>query len=600
MKIRELSITNCLSFGDKGFNKDNIIKLADFNLFIGGNNAGKSNVLKLIGLFSRILRSIRERGNQSLQNIEVSFEGQSIDWVFAQDLNNKIGFSFSLEVEQIDQNIVNMTPEGQEAKNPVLTMLRLKKDWPKMLKLTGYIEYKENKHQVAITKVEIPNDHSAYSKEPILFDRETKKVLGLRPRYQGSDDQVWKLVQHQDENQWLIEYSLVSNAIFNFMHQIQDRIFKNLLVNIPAIREIKPLGDEIVESLFRLSYGSPEEIDLHDRLVGYIKNLVFAGESQNIRFVYPEESGKHRLKIQVGRVQLPLNSYGSGLEQMLSLAAQIVLKGKNKIILIEEPEAHFYPRLLREFIQFLKNNQIVLDHQYFVASHSNVFINEFINMQGNVFYVYPEQEKGTSPKYSQVELLDKEQLQILFRDLGVRPSDLLLANGILVVEGLTDKEVYADWARKIGKPFETASIIVIDVRGAGNIKKYLSSEAVQKTCVKTYALCDQNSEIMVRKAVKGIVADENILALKQGDIEDYYPRELVMEFVKEFAPKKGKKEDEIPNEIKQGETVKKLSELLNGDWWKKNLTEKVIKEMKPEQLDSEIRSKLTQIYDSIY
>ncbi len=45
----------------------------------------------------------------------------------------------------------------------------------------------------------------------------------------------------------------------------------------------------------------------------------------------------------------------------------------------------------------------------------------------------------------------------------------------------------------------------------------------------------------MRKAVEGIVPEENITqSLKKGDIEDYYPRELVLEFAREFAPKKGK------------------------------------------------------------
>ena len=223
-----------------------------------------------------------------------------------------------------------------------------------------------------------------------------------------------------------------------------------------------------------------------------------------------------------------------------------------------------------------------------------------INMQGNVFYVYPNQEKDTGTNYSQVELLDRDNLLDLFRDLGVRPSDLLFANGLLIVEGTTDKDVYADWARKIDKTFEKASIMVIDAEGAGNIKKYLLSDVIQNTCFQRYALYDKNAEDTVKNAVEGIVPEKNLIALEKGDIEDYYPRELVMGFVREFAPKKGKTEEEIPDEVKEGETVKKLSELLNGDWWKKNLAEKVIKEMKPEQIDDEIRNKLSQIYDSIF
>ena len=107
------------------------------------------------------------------------------------------------------------------------------------------------------------------------------------------------------------------------------------------------------------------------------------------------------------------------------------------------------------------------------------------------------------------------------------------------------------------------------------------------------------NEFLNRKDVKGIVPDENILNLKKGDIEDYYPRELVLEFAKELAIKKGKTETEIPTEIEEGETVKSLSKLLHGDWWKTLLAAKMIEEMKPEQIQDEVKGKLTKIYDSI-
>jgi predicted ATP-dependent endonuclease of OLD family len=185
----------------------------------------------------------------------------------------------------------------------------------------------------------------------------------------------------------------------------------------------------------------------------------------------------------------------------------------------------------------------------------------------------------------------------LIGDLGLKPSDLLLANGILVVEGSTDKRVYTHMARIIQKPFEEIGLEVIDGEGAGNIPKYLKSPIIQRTCFKQYCLCDSNAEEEMREKLKDVVPDENILALDKGDLEDYYPRDIVMQFIKEH-PKLKNGEVKIPSRIEEGETVTELNRLLGVDWWKTSLSRLVIENIKSDQIDDEIVGKISEIYNA--
>lgn len=375
----------------------------------------------------------------------------------------------------------------------------------------------------------------------------------------------------------------------SFAQTITQDILKKAFTYVPLSR-----GTEL-----RTAHGSILVPEIRQELVNKGQDTTPRGmkEWNRTRQMYKDkgwtseqfECRGNQLLIPRGITPIPYELEGAGYQALFNLLR--LIERSNQVIAIEEPENHLHPRLQKTFIRAAKE-LVDTEKQIFLSTHSP-FIFDLVDLS-SVWFVYKD---GLESKVQHVSSL--EGINTVLEQLGVKPSDLLLANGILVVEGPTDKDVYADWARKIGKPFETASIITIDVEGAGNIKKYLSSEAVQKTCVKTYALCDRNSESMVKKAVKGIVADENVLALKQGDLEDYYPRELALDFAKEWGKLKGKKEEEIPTEIEEGDTVKILDELLGKRWWKTLLAEKVIKEMTPQQISNEIQNKLSTIYDAV-
>lgn len=388
-------------------------------------------------------------------------------------------------------------------------------------------------------------------------------------------------------------YSIEDGMEFDpnaFVQAVNDKILRNAFSYIATKR-----GEELSKA-----HGSILAPEVKQELISKGGDVTPKGMQKwnKLRKMYGDrgwtptqfECRGNQLLIPRGTTPIPYELEGTGYQALLNILQQIVTG--RQIVAIEEPENHLHPHLQKIFVREIRE-LFSTKKQIFLATHSP-FIIDLADFS-SLWFVHKDELESKVQDIATVEGINDVLLC-----LGVRPSDFLFANGILVVEGQTDAAIYTDWARRIGKPFDTAGICVIDVEGCGNIKKYLKSEAIQRTSLKTLALCDKNAEAALRKVVKGIVADKNIFALGKGDLEDYYPRRIVKEFAIEMATKKGKKEEEIPNNIKAGETVKILDKLLSGDWWKTQLAERVRHEMQTDEIDKDVKSTLTKIYDSIY
>jgi len=155
---------------------------------------------------------------------------------------------------------------------------------------------------------------------------------------------------------------------------------------------------------------------------------------------------------ETGKGRVGLTHSGSGLKTVLLATAYFLLlphiKGKelsNFIFAFEELENNLHPALQRRLISFLteiaKKNGTIL----FLTTHSNVLIDLFSNdKEAQILHVTQRNGKsGVRRVQTYVEnrgVLD---------DLDVRASDLLQANGIVWVEGPSDRLYFNRWIELI-------------------------------------------------------------------------------------------------------------------------------------------------------
>lgn len=224
----------------------------------------------------------------------------------------------------------------------------------------------------------------------------------------------------------------------------------------------------------------------------------------NLHYIF-EQSGNFiqgKLK-RGGTVEESFTSLPSGVLNIAKLLTQILISQNKSVLLIDEPELHLEPRHIRRLFDYLvwyslkskdhstkselniakKVDLAIKDHgdaalvedkigntlqgkQIFIASHSPVFINEFIQL-GSAASIYefsleraeftkkdlileksgievPSLNQTETGLFSKVRKVSDLPSTIL-DELGCRGSDLLQCNGVIWVEGPSDVIFIQKW-----------------------------------------------------------------------------------------------------------------------------------------------------------
>ena len=86
------------------------------------------------------------------------------------------------------------------------------------------------------------------------------------------------------------------------------------------------------------------------------------------------------------RQEIPLELMGDGFKVFIYIVSMLLQYTKSEIkpvILIEEPEVHMHPGYIIEFVRYLINFSINNDIQFFITTHSEDLINNFLSAEIN-------------------------------------------------------------------------------------------------------------------------------------------------------------------------------------------------------------------------
>lgn len=389
--VKPFGIKNFRSFDENGIFLDEIKKI---NIFIGKNNSGKSTILRFLKYFAQ--------NSSNLKDFPHSIEEE----------HRRNGKPVSLTL-QLTHEELNFPKLGNGRQN-------LDKTIPNPFVCNYY--FRTNS---------VRFDKDAFLK----LDKGI--LLAMQKDYSRADKETLLKV--------------ISNNITSYVNTNYSKIFKDVIY-IPHFRVINS-NDSDSNNLFEID-GSNIISKMFE-----MQNPVIGEEHQKEQFIKIQHFVRQLLKVDALEIEipytkdnifinmhdnrLPLESFGTGIHQLVILCSALVIN-EDKIVCIEEPEIHLHPELQRMFLDFLIKET---NNVYFISTHSNIFVDFHNDLKINhVSY------NGISTTIEQVN--GSENIYELLNDLGYKNSDLLQSNGVIWVEGPSDRVYLNKWLSLIAPELE--------------------------------------------------------------------------------------------------------------------------------------------------
>lgn len=271
------------------------------------------------------------------------------------------------------------------------------------------------------------------------------------------------------------------------------QLYSNIQIDTNPVNDKQKKKD--LASRVHTAVNSDEEWQTHlqsgkDKINLHLNETSFAGKEQKIDVDFlPYDFNKlvENLKIQMPlyndailngnptlQKHFELTQNGLGYNNLVYTATVLgdlqqrktLDKESYAALLIEEPEAHLHPQLQNLFFNYLNKLDKEQGFQLFVTSHSPT-ITAKAELKSVIVLQNPSDKvHALSLQHSGLQPKNQTYLE---KFLDVTKSQLFFANGVILVEGISEALLMKVFSRKVGETYdiEKGGIEIVNINGVG-------------------------------------------------------------------------------------------------------------------------------------
>ncbi|MXR39812.1 AAA family ATPase [Halobaculum sp. WSA2] len=437
--------------GYKSIRENQSIDIDNFTVLFGGNNVGKSSVIDALKDYREVFPVANQVDSGWAHSLNTNKELQgeirfNLEFLLESHEHEKFLDAVNEETEVRDRDVDRWKQSDDFRKVTHELVLRSGQNPRGNLQGTSVFSAEVGDTEVDIRRGGLSNNDAKY----LNFNKiDVEDLDEDQPEYHSKRRAFGPLLE-------ILEDSMSSWTFIEAFREPTDRL------EARRQESLRGDGNNLTQVLLTLSGEGSDEFE---RVSNEYENIMSGVEG--IRAKLPTDDKTTVVVDEYAYdTAFELSEISAGSKEILTLITQIILAQRDAdLLLVEEPELHLHPGAERKILDLIRRviDQSSQNLQAVVSTHSNIFVHHL-----DIDNIYRVERDGNTD----ITKTASSSVGADLRDLGYEYAGMFQSEGVVVVEGLTDRVALKTIGRRCGFDFDEYNIGVLEMGSGSQLVKH--------------------------------------------------------------------------------------------------------------------------------